>query len=119
MRNIDLFYVASQTAALAKARALALDALLVTETTGFAKGDNTARAQLRLIDVANGNFLRQWTAPLIAPYFDPPFFRHSRPYGNLAEVFVDIKPRHYQALREIRPCSEKPAAPCNLRPSRR
>jgi hypothetical protein len=85
-----------------QAAELGVDALLSVEAEEFRHHANTTKARLRLLDVESGEEIREWSATLEAPYFDPPQYWYIQPYGNLDQVFAEFPLKTYQAPLEIR-----------------
>ena len=100
--NLDLYFVESHEEARRKAAELGADGLLAVHTESFKEYENTAVAQLRLFDTQSGEAIREWSARLVAPYFDPPQYRRVQPYGNLDQVFSELPLRSYEAPVKIR-----------------
>ena len=100
--NLDQHYVRSVEGAQGKATELGADALLVARVKGFGEHENTGKAELRLLDIGSGETLLEWSATLEAPYFDPPMYSHSQPYGNLDQVFAELPVKSYEAPVKIR-----------------
>ncbi|MEC7842854.1 MAG: M12 family metallo-peptidase [Candidatus Latescibacterota bacterium] len=100
--NLDLYYVQSFVDARRKAAELGAGGLLAVHAESFTEYKNTAAAQLRLFDTKSGSAIREWSARLVVPYFDPPQYRHIQPYGNLDQVFSELPLRSYEAPVEIR-----------------
>ncbi len=85
-----------------KAAELGADALLLAKVEDFKDYDRKGKVELRLFDVKSGTEIRKWSAMFEAPYFDPPFYRNTQPYGNLDEVFAEFPVKTYEAPIEIR-----------------
>jgi len=100
--NLDQYYVHSLEEAQNKAAELGADALLVARIKGFGVHQNTAKAKLRLLDIDSGQTLLEWPATLEAPYFDPPMYNHSQPYGNLDQVFAKLPIKTHESPIKIR-----------------
>ena len=102
--NLDLHFVNSLAAARTKAVELGLQAVLEVDVRGFREEDaGTAMAEFRLVDSASGDPIKSWSAELKAPYFDPPLFRKSEPYGNLEQALSEMAPPpRVEPTREIR-----------------
>ena len=100
--NLDQYYVNSEREARARAVEMGVEAVLVVKVEGFEAYENTAKARLRLVDAARGKKLKSWKAKLRAPHFDPPWYVHVDPYGNLDDVFGDLPAKTHEISRRLR-----------------
>ncbi|NKB68956.1 MAG: tetratricopeptide repeat protein [Candidatus Latescibacteria bacterium] len=75
-------------------------ALLLVRVEDFTADDPFGRLHLRLLATADKSLLKAWSAPI-----EPPAFAaspHSRPYGNLDQVFATWPVQHYPVSIERR-----------------